>query len=110
MRGFVQGAGGKCFRSGAPSDIKPMHNVMLRFRLEPDEGFRLKIRRGHESAVMKFEKLMIQHPFNVQSAFGCVAAAKSSCDVPVADEIVEQRIGKGFLAFDWRGKLRLERR
>jgi hypothetical protein len=44
---------------------------------------------------MQFKKLVIEHPFDMKRVLGRAPAAKFARDLPVTDEVIEQRAVKG---------------
>jgi hypothetical protein len=54
-----------------------------------DENHRFVARRFGQIEIMQLEKLVVQHPPNVDSVLDRPPAAKSSDDVPVAKQMIQ---------------------
>ena len=71
-----------------------MTDVMVLSGVVADENHRLVVWGFGQIEIMQLEKLMVQHPLDVDRVFGCAPAAKSSDDVPIAKQMIQQRIRK----------------
>src|SRR5437762_11549186 len=89
-------------RVARAENIHPMANVVLGGGVESDEdkGFILRLWIG--VAVVKFNELVVQHPFTTNARLLNLTLAHFSFYAPVANEIIQKRILKR-----WR-RLRLD--
>src|SRR5215831_9982202 len=75
-----------------PENVYPMTHIVFRSFIKSNKYERFVFRFSFSGAVMKLNKLVLQHPLAADSAFNGAAVAHLAGNTPVPYEIIEKRI------------------